>query len=55
MQQVLGSIGLEGVDLYLRDGPFPSDIGNVILHTPTGTHCLLYLYEFFLPVMVKKL
>ena len=30
--QVLDSIGLNNVGIYLRDGPFKSDIGFVNLH-----------------------
>ena len=29
IQQVLNSIGLNNVNIYLRDGPFSSDIGIV--------------------------
>ena len=32
IQQVLISIGLNNVNIYLRDGPFSSDIGIVNLH-----------------------
>ena len=32
IQQILCSIGLNNVDIYLRDGPFQSDIGIVNLH-----------------------
>ena len=32
IQQVLDSIGLNNVGIYLRDGPFKSDIGVVNLH-----------------------
>ena len=31
-QQVLHSIGFNNVGIYLRDGPFESDIGIVNLH-----------------------
>ena len=27
IHQVLSSLGLDKVDIYLKDGPFPSDIG----------------------------
>ena len=30
--QVIGSIGLDNVGIYLRDEPFSSDIGIVYLH-----------------------
>ena len=38
IQQVLNSIGLNNVGIYLRDGPFESDIGIVNLHPFKGTH-----------------
>ena len=37
IQQVLGSIGLDNVGIYLRDGPFSSEIGIVNLHPSKGT------------------
>ena len=37
-QQVLSSIGLDNFDIYLKDGPFSSDIGIVNLHPSKGTH-----------------
>ena len=37
IQQVLHSIGLNNVSIYLRDGPFESDIGIVNLH-PSKEH-----------------
>ena len=45
LQQVLSSIGLDNVDKYLRDGPFPKDIGIVNSHPSTGTHWVLYIRE----------
>ena len=36
IQQVLGSIGLDNVGIYLRDGPFSTDIGIVNLHPSKG-------------------
>ena len=47
IQQVLSSIGLDNVGIYLRDGPFPSDIGIVNLHPSKSTHWLLYVNEKF--------
>ena len=38
IQQVLSSLGLSDVGIYLGDGPFQSDIGVVNLHTTKGTH-----------------
>ena len=45
IQQVLNSIGLNNVGIYLRDGPFSSDIGIVILHPSKGTHWICYINE----------
>ena len=47
IQQVLNSIGLNNVGIYLRDGPFSSDIGIVNLHPSKGTHCVCYINENF--------
>ena len=39
-------IGLDSkVRIYLRDGPFSSDIGIVHLHPSKGTHWVCYLKE----------
>ena len=38
IQQVLSSLSLDDVGIYLRDGPFLSDIGIVNLHPSKGTH-----------------
>ena len=38
IQQVLCSIGLNNIGIYLRDGPFESDIGIVSLHPSKMTH-----------------
>ena len=45
IQQVLCSIGLSNVGIYLRDGPFESDIGNVNLHPSKGTRWVCYINE----------
>ena len=45
IQQVLNSIGLNNVEIYLRDGPFSSDIGIVNLHPSKGTHWVCYIDE----------
>ena len=42
LQQVLCSFGLNNVGIYLRDGPFSSDIGIVNLHPSEGTHWVCY-------------
>ena len=45
IQQVLNSIGLNNVNIYLRDGPFKSDIGIVNLHPFKGTHWVCFINE----------
>ena len=45
IQQVLNSIGLNNIGIYLRDGPFESDIGIVNLHPSKGTHWVCYINE----------
>ena len=45
IQQVLNSIGLNNVNIYLRDGPFSSDIGIVNLHLFRGSHWICYINE----------
>ena len=45
IQQVLNSIGLKNVGIYLRDGPFESDIGIINLHPSKGTHWITYINE----------
>ena len=45
IQQVLDSMGLNNVGIYLRDGPFKSDIGFVNLHPSKGTHWVCYINE----------
>ena len=45
IQQVLDSIGLDNVNIYLRDGPFKSDIGIVNLHPFEGTHWVTYINQ----------
>ena len=45
IQQVLSSLSLNEVGIYLRDGPFSSDIGIVNLHPSKGTHWVCYINE----------
>ena len=45
IQKVLNSIGLNKVGIYLRDGPFSSDIAIVNLHPLKGTHWVCYINE----------
>ena len=47
IQQVLNSIGLNNVIIYLRDGPFSSDIGIVNLHPTRGSHWVSYTHEHY--------
>ena len=35
------------IDIYLRDGPFESDIEIVNLHPTKGTHWVAYIKKFF--------
>ena len=46
-QQVLSSLSLRDVGIYLRDGPFPSDIGIDSLHPSKGTIWVTYMNENF--------
>ena len=45
IRQVFNSIVLNNVGIYLRDGPFSSDIGIVNLHPSKGTHWVTYINE----------
>ena len=45
IHQILSSVGLNKVGIYLRDAPFKSDIGIVSLHQSKGTHCVTYVNE----------
>ena len=45
LQKVLTSIGLDNINIYLRDGPFSSDIGIVNLHPSKGSHWVCYINE----------
>ena len=45
IQQVLSSLSLNEVGIYLRDGPFSSDIGIVNLHPSKGSHWVCYIDE----------
>ena len=45
IQQILSSLVLTDVGIYLRDGPFSSDIGIVNLHPSKGTHWVCYINE----------
>ena len=45
IQNILSSLSLTDVGIYLRDGPFKSDIGIVNLHPSNGTHWVCYINE----------
>ena len=45
IQQVLSSLSMNGVGIYLRDAPFRSDIGIVNLHPSKGSHWVVYINE----------
>ena len=47
IQQVLSSLSLKDVGIYLRDGPFSTDIGIVNLHTSKGSHWVTYINEIY--------
>ena len=45
IQQILSSLSLNDVGIYLRDGPFLTNIGIVNLHPSKGTHWVIYINE----------
>ena len=45
IQNILSSLSMNDVGIYLRDGPFESDIGIVNLHPSTGSHWICYINE----------
>ena len=47
IQQVLNSIGLINVNIYIRGGPFSSDIGIVNLHPTRSSHWVSYIHEYY--------
>ena len=44
-QNILSSLSLNDIGIYLRDGVFKSDIGIVNLHPSKGTHWICYKNE----------
>ena len=42
IQHILSSVVLDGVKIYLRDGPFSSGVGLSSLHLTKGTHWAAY-------------
>ena len=59
IQQLLDSIRLNNVGIYLGDGPFSSDIGIVNIHPSNRRHCVCYSIENYFDsygcVCAKKL
>ena len=48
INEVIKNIGLDTkVEIYLRDGSFSTDIGNVNLHPSKRTHWVCYINENF--------
>ena len=45
IQQVISSLSLNDVGIYLKDGLFESNVGIVNLHPLKGTHWVSYLNE----------
>ena len=43
IHQVLSSLSLNAITIFLRDGPFSGDIGIVNLHPSKGTHWVCYI------------
>ena len=48
IQQVLSSLGKNDVGIYIRDGPFDSDIRILNLHLWKGTHWVCYINEIYI-------
>ena len=53
--QVFTSLYPNHVEIYLRDGPFASDIGIVNLHPSKGPHWVVYYNETYFAVVVVHL
>ena len=45
IQQILPSLSLNDIGIYLRDGRFESDIAIANLHPTKGTHWVGYINE----------
>ena len=45
--QVLSSLSWSDIGMYLRDGPFESELGIVNLHPPRGAHWVAYLNHYY--------
>ena len=48
--QIICSIGLRIVGIYLRSGPFESDIGIVNLYPSKGTNWVAYINDLYLNI-----
>ena len=48
IQQILASLFLKEVGIYLRDGPFSTDVGIVNLNPSKGTHWILFNNENYI-------
>ena len=56
IQQVLSSLSLNDVGIYLRDGPFESDVGIVNLHPSKRTHWfVIYMKNILIHMVVLHL
>ena len=47
ISEVISSLSLSDIGIYLRDGPFESDIGIVNLNPSKGSHWTAYTNEIF--------
>ena len=45
IKQILSCLGLSDIGIYLRDGPFSTDVGICNLHPSKGTHWVCYINE----------
>ena len=45
IQQVVDSMRIKNVGIYVRDGPFSTDMGIVNLHPSKGSHWVCYINE----------
>ena len=50
IQQVLSSLSLNDVGIYLTDGPFSNDIGTVNLHASKERHWVVYTKEMYFDI-----
>ena len=50
IRKSFSSLSLIDVGVYLRDGPFESDIGNAKLHPTSGIHWVAYISETYFDI-----